>query len=333
MSFPESVSITTGARLHLGLLCTAPETPWNFGGIGFMVRSPGWVLRLRPSHDRDVLAVSGKMGARIEKILNRWRQYSGNQSSYVHVDVCSEVPLHAGFGAGTQLTLALVFGAELLIRRSVPVDHVELSREFGRSRRSAIGTEGFRKGGFLIDRGVVDPGTADHEVKRIPLPEEWRFVLVRPSAVEGLSGATETSFFDRRRVMSAAQVQTLTELIDGQISPAVATADFSAFATGVQRFGEETGRFYAAEQGGIFSHSLMSDVAEWLTSEGIPGAAQSSWGPGICIPASDQARATEIEQRILRRFGGAGLNVTLTEPLNHGAVIRTNAPEDQRRYC
>jgi beta-ribofuranosylaminobenzene 5'-phosphate synthase len=333
MSFPESVSITTGARLHLGLLCTAPETPWNFGGIGFMVRSPGWALRLRPSPDRDVPGVSGKLGTRIEGILERWRHYSGHPSSYVHVDVCSELPLHAGFGAGTQLTLALVFGAELLMRRSVPADHVELSREFGRSRRSAIGTEGFRQGGFLIDRGVVNPSTADHEVTRIPLPEEWRFVLVRPGAAEGISGAAETSFFDRKRVMTAAQVHTLTEVIDGQISPAVAQADFSAFAEGVQRFGSEIGRFYAAEQGGIFSNALIGEVAEWLTSEDMPGAAQSSWGPGICIPAPDDVRAAEIEQRLQQRFGGAGLIVTVTEPLNHGAVLRTIAPEDQRRYC
>ncbi len=342
------VDVITGTRLHFGLICGTPETGWVFGGIGLMVRQPGWHLRLMSgSADcvqfrqtsftepdstlvQPTVIQEQAVSERIQKLIATLRNEQWITSDAVHVEVRGEIPFHSGFGAGTQLALAVASGLRLLCGHSRDSRVDRLAARLGRAGRSEIGTRGFQSGGFLVDRGqlIRDECSSDSpsdRVLRIRIPEPWRFVLIRPRFSEGLSGTGEADYFERQKRMSFSQVNRLAALIEGDIVPAIERADFPVYARGIQTYGKLVGEFYATEQGGVFSNALMQRVADDLTNEGFPGAAQSSWGPCICVPASDQTVAEVIRLRVLTQFPDDDLDVTLTEAMSSGAIIRTPA--------
>jgi hypothetical protein len=64
-----------------------------------------------------------------------------------------------------------------------------------------------------------------------------------------------------------------------------------------------------------------------LAAQGVDGTAQSSWGPGICIPAKSESHAGSIAELIPKTIDGANIGIQISEPMNIGASVRSAAPE------
>jgi len=317
------LTVTTGSRLHFGLILAADKSCWHFGGAGLMVRRPGWTVDLsgEPSSD-DVVSGSPEAVRRAELVLKRLREFADIPRVNIHIR--NEVPFHTGLGSGTQLALAVASGVRTLFQIPLASSSFDLSRLAGRAERSAIGTGGFELGGFLIDRGV---GVSPDRVSRIIVPQEWRFLLVRPEAGTGISGSTEQAYFGQQNFMPADLVSELIRILSGQIDAAIRNQDFDRFAEELERYGNLAGSFYAHEQGDIFSDPVIRKLVDHLHSRGIIGAAQSSWGPGICIPARSETHIREILTQIPDEIDGNRLISTVTEAMNHGATHAWPAPE------
>jgi len=253
----------------------------------------------------------------------------------VELSVKSEVPFHTGLGGGTQLGLAIAAAAELLANRRAVHDPYRLADLAQRAERSAIGTVGFRDGGFLIDHGLPDTDSQPRKVERIAMPEAWRFVLIRPSNAQGLCGDRERSFFNQRTTMSEPLVESLVSRINDCLVPAIRNEEFERFSISIEEYGDAVGRFYASEQGDIFAHPVIRRLVAMLRAAGIHGAAQSSWGPGISIPASSTEHAQAIADRVPIELDGTKLRVDIAEPLNTGASQHSGSPEviDGQRFA
>lgn len=327
------IDVTTGARLHLGLICGTPGSPWNFGGIGLMLREPSWHLTVdlrEPPLDADLIHADAESASRLKEFLQTLRQ--SRTLPHLSVAVRREIPFHCGLGAGTQLALAIAVAGEFLTKSAgaaMNVDPSELAALVDRCERSAVGTYGFRHGGFLVDHGIsVD--NSERIVERIAMPESWRIVLLRPEASQGCCGEQERTFFRRSPSMSLALVSRLTGLIEQHIVPSLNDNDFDLFATSVEEYGDLVGQFYAPEQGGVFAHHGIDTIVRGLRARGIFGAAQSSWGPGICIPARSEEHAADIISEIHRSNASEiAVKILITEPLNVGATIRTIVPDSR----
>ncbi len=320
------VDVTTGSRLHFGLICGTKSTGWEFGGIGMMLRKPGWRLSLvsGPS-ENDQITASPHTATRIREFLKAIRHTTSLQT--IHLAVTEEVPFHTGLGGGTQLGLAIAAAAQLLTNQNAVNDPYLLASLANRAERSAIGTAGFRDGGFLIDHGFsVEPESA-RRVDRIAIPEEWRFLIVRPLEAQGLSGDRERNFFNQKKLMPPTLVQQLSEQISHRIAPAIQHQQFEQFATSLESYGRAVGQFYATEQGDIFAHPSIRKLAAELAAQGVDGTAQSSWGPGICIPAKSESHARSIAELIPTTIDGANICIQISEPMNIGASVRSSAPE------
>ena len=316
------IELITGSRLHFGLICGTQETGWVFGGIGMMLRRPAWRLSMCPvSAGDDRVAASDETTHRVYEFLRRIR--TSLPLGPVDVSVTEELPFHAGLGGGTQLALALAAAAELLTGQKPTHDPYRLAQMAQRAERSAVGTVGFRDGGFLIDHGVPDHPQSIRQVERIPIPEDWRFILVRPKAAQGMCGDRERSFFSRQVQMPEPLVRCLAEQIQQSLEPAIKSRQFDLFAQSLETYGREVGSFYAAEQGDVFAHPAIRQLVEKLRSEGVTGAAQSSWGPGICMPARSMIHARSIAELIPETVDQTSLAVTIAEPLNSGATLRS----------
>ena len=316
------IEVITGSRLHFGLICGTPQTGWVFGGIGMMLRQPAWRLSMQSvAGGADRVAAGDETTNRVIEFLGQIR--TSLPLGAVDVAVTQEIPFHTGLGGGTQLALALAAAAELLTGQKPSHDPYRLAQLAQRAERSAVGTVGFRDGGFLIDHGVPDHPRSVRQVMRIPIPEDWRFILVRPTAVQGLCGDREQLFFSRQVQMPEPLVRSLAEQIQQTLEPAIKGRHFDAFAQALENFGSTVGSFYAAEQGDVLAHPAIRRLVDRLRSEGVTGAAQSSWGPGIGIPARSMAHARSIVELIPENLDQSSLTVTIAEPLNSGATLRS----------
>jgi beta-RFAP synthase len=330
------IMAATGARLHFGLILSHPGAGWDFGGIGLMVEKPGWKLVVQQA-SRSAAGLSGtsdqiiggtqETQRRLELLMERLRSQS-LEIPPLEIRVQRQIPPHAGLGSGTQLALALTAAAGWLATGRLPPAAEALAVLCGRRERSAIGTAGFDCGGFLIDHGRFAP---EPRVERITIPDNWRFVLVRPLHSEGLSGPAEQQWFQSRREMPGDLTDALAGIICNQLVPAISSGDAAGFAAAIEAYGDAAGGFYAFAQGGIFSHPAIRQLVAELRSAGIRGAAQSSWGPGICIPADSPEAAADLLKAIPAEINGHSLEAICTPALNTGALIACEAPEDRGR--
>ncbi len=382
----QQVEVQTGSRMHFGLICGTQQTGWMFGGVGLMVQQPGWHIRVSsitgnaaptqasaaslqnhpqyaativPAEESQVLPPRWpEVACRVQKA---WQvvvdnlptmQLQQHPTSSVQLQVFRAPHLHSGFGAGTQLTLGLASAAQVLWGHGRSGSVLHIARQLGRAGRSAVGTEGFERGGFIVDAGQQTAPAADcfdfksdtsnsrpenihpdvgsqnqRSLQRFAIPENWRFIIVRPATQTGISGDTERAFFAQRQAMPADDVRQLAGLIVNDMLPAVRESDFRKFAVSVDTYGRIAGRFYASTQGDVFAHPQMNELAAWLKHQHIYGAAQSSWGPGICIPAESTDHAQDIAARVQCMTAGTETDIIITQGLNRGATIRSVAPE------
>ena len=319
-----SVDITSGSRLHFGLLCAPPESNWHYGGLGLMLNQPAWQINVSLETDStdDEINTSPAVAERAIRLLAEFRQLDP-QLPAVRITTLNEVGHHAGLGSGTQLTLSLAAAFVLLSGQPRPNSIETLATKLGRRQRSAIGTYGFDHGGFIVDHGRTE-----NKIQRIVFPEDWRMVLLTPTVSQGMSGTTEEMFFGQTAFVDLALIEEFDALIHQKILPALTNRNLPDFRTALAVYGEMAGQHYAAAQGGTFSNESIRQVTKQLGQQGISGAVQSSWGPTVCIPTADQAEALDIQQAVHQITAPQQMQVTIAEPRNTGATIRTVASEE-----
>lgn len=325
------VEIETGSRLHFGLLCPTPDQRWYYGGLGMMIQDPGCRLSLSTKAvegtdvGADHLDVDASVRPRIAKFLADYRASGHIHLPPVIVKSHRDVALHSGLGTGTQLTLALAAGCRVLSGQGISRDVSEMARQFGRSRRSAIGTMGFMSGGLLVDYGRWED-----RVERIEFPEDWRLVLIRPRQSAGLSGDSEETFFGDRKPLTQATLSELVSQIEHQIVPAIESKNFAEFAAGLQAYGDLAGADFAAMQGGLFSSAVMRDVLRQLKSLTEFTAVQSSWGPTVCLPTESMFQAQNLVSQLNSIVDDSVAEILVTSARNQGASIRSGGDIIQR---
>ena len=318
-----SVEVTTGSRLHFGLICAEPGSDYRFGGIGLMLREPAWRLSLRPASDFDCESESDEVRERVERLMPTIRVRFGHAN--LHVAVRDELPLHRGLGAGTQFSLAVATAALISAGESRPACSLELATHLQRVRRSAIGAFGFDRGGFIVDSGQSPTGQT-RNLQRYDFPEEWRIVLVHPDGESGISGTHEESVFQQEHWMPPSLVEAQVQLAKRDILPAIHNANFENFRQAIGQYGTNAGEFFASQQGGIFSSSIIRGITE-STEFGDLRPVQSSWGPNVAIFAQSLEHAKQVVARLQASEFSRALSCRIVEPMNLGASVRTIAPE------
>jgi predicted sugar kinase len=213
------------------------------------------------------------------------------------------------------------------MEQSRQTSSTQLARQLGRSRRSAIGTVGFDRGGFLFDHGTGANSQTEHSYDRVLFPDKWRMVLITPQTEAGLSGSQEEAYFDKPRFMAADVVEQQVSLIRNDILPSLLQQDLPAFRTALETYGRIIGEYFAPEQGGVFSSQQVQKLADWLKTKDVTGIVQSSWGPTVCIPAESDEAALDLQQLISQAPDADQFSVRIASGMNSGATISSPAPE------
>jgi beta-RFAP synthase len=281
-----TVRISTGSRLHFGLL----DTVRPFGGVGVMTEDPATQVIVSPA---DEFNCPEHFWSRIGPIAERIRQRLGQtELPACRVDVVSTAPSHCGLGSGTQLALAV---AESICRhQELHVDQLTIANELAtRGRRSVVGTHGYWQGGLIYESGREVAGTGLNSVHTcVSLPAQWRAAVLRPTDHEvSVSGEQEREEFAKLLPASEESGSELRRLICEEIMPAAKQADFRRFSISTRNYNELSGQLFASVQGGPYNGPAVTRVIQWLRDFGVLGYGQSSWGPGVFAWFDSQADA------------------------------------------
>jgi beta-RFAP synthase len=307
------IRITTGSRLHFGLLALPREheqpSHWpdreghlvlparHFGGVGLMIDSPGLRLSVAPA------ASWSSEGPAAQRGLTIGQQLCGalgiSQAFRIVVDYCAAE--HVGLGTGTQLALAVARGiADITGRQSLTVS--DLARLAGRGGRSALGVHGFGLGGFLVEGGKG----AGQEIAPLlfgqRLPADWAVLTMVPAGLQGDHGPREAEAFRRLALTppDLSRTEVLCRLVLLGMLPALSDGDVSGFGEAVYDFNRRVGEMFAPWQGGIYSHPRVQDLVAAIRRFGIAGAGQSSWGPTVFAIVQCPEQAIELRDWLTR---------------------------------
>lgn len=317
----DSILITTGARLHFGLLSNQPATGRRFGGAGLMVDRPGVTLRATVA-ERDECVGTGELPSRLTVALASYRAACPAEFSPppVRLDVVSAPPLHVGLGVGTQLGLAVGrVLAELAGEQDVPAS--ELARRVARGARSALGIHGFEQGGLIVEGGKRATDEISPLVARAVFPEMWRIVLAAPCDASGLSGTAEIEGFARLSPMPQAMTDRLCRIVLMELLPAVHEEDFESCGEALYAFGRIVGEYFAPVQGGVYGNPRMARLVEHLRAQDLRGVGQTSWGPTLFILCRDEASATALVRNLSSTPDWSDCEFVIARPLNDGANV------------
>ncbi len=336
------VRITTGARLHFGLLDIAAP----FGGCGVMIDTPKTIVTARVStkfsfttnvNDPDHRARDHHQ--RATAIAQRIADATGSPASLppVHVEVLDAAPAHTGLGSGTQLSLAI---AEAILRVSPVTSSSELAADLtgipprvgelwlgaaDRGRRSAVGTHGYLTGGFIAEgltpaRTLYPLNTLD---VRLEMPPAWRVAILLPIAADGagtVSGDQEQAKFDALDAVSTQRRDELANILTTRLMPAIQDADFASFCDATTQYNQSSGELFALVQGGAYNGAATTHLIARLRTAGFSGVGQSSWGPGVFVWHPDEASAAQFQQH----WNSPELSVFTARPQSTGRTAEVS---------
>jgi predicted sugar kinase len=320
---PTAVEVRTPARLHLGMLSFGSPAMRSFGGIGVMVDRPPVHVRMRRS---DAFQARGPLAERTLEFAQACMQFwSLPPESACEIDVLATPRSHVGLGSGTQLALAVAAGMRHLFRDHADEaphefeihptesewlfdtpDVLELAKAVGRGRRSCVGVYGFSRGGLIVEAGRQVPVGGDPPgersfspmVARVRLPSAWRCLVIVQRDSIGLHGDPEKAAFAALPPVPQEIAAELARLALMELLPAAVEADFAAFSEAVYRYGRLAGKPFEPASARLPHAASTEQLIELLRELGVPGAAQSSWGPAVMACCESLDVAGEIVEKL-----------------------------------
>lgn len=314
------IRVHAPARLHLGFIDISGTFGRRFGSIGVAIEDISTRLNLWPSREPRVVGPSAEKALAILEKLEAALSLPGSAT----VEIESAIPEHVGLGSGTQMALAL--GSALIRAYGLPLTPRDLAPLIERGARSGIGLASFEQGGLIVDGGRGPQTVSPPVIARLPIPEDWRFILVFDSRGQGLHGSQEIDAFRALPPFPEHEAARLSHLILMQTLPALAENRLETFGAGITEIQRSVGDYFAPAQGGRFTSPDVAAALQWLATQGAVGVGQSSWGPtGFCLVASEREA-----QRLAAATGApdiaAYLDFKIARPRNRGADVTLAIP-------
>jgi len=328
------VVVSAPARLHLGIIDLEGGLGRLFGSVGVALRRPRTVVEARRGGQKlRVTGVEADRARGFAEVLCRQLGWKGGLT----LKVAEAAPAHVGLGSGTQLALSVGAAISTLMGRKPDVH--ELGMAAGRGEVSGVGTAVFHQGGLVVDGGVpCQPeggrglpsvtGRLPPVVARMPVPEDWIFVVALPNLPRrGLSGEEERGAFAQITRASPQVAGAISRLVLMGMLPALAEGDVEAFGQALTEMQRLVGDCFTGAQGGRYASPVVASCIAALLEAGAHGAGQSSWGPACYGLARGQREAQALSlaaRRVLDATTGG--TIITSPPDNQGARIKAEPP-------
>lgn len=284
-----------------------------------MVDAPGFELVAQPADSESISGGSSSIQQRVRHFLQRLQESSPSPVPPLAIDIRAEIPSHCGFGSGTQLGLAVATVAAAFSEKMPSVR--ERAERVGRGKRSAIGIYGFESGGWLVDGGQNATGQISPLITRLNWPDDWPWVLIAPPEREGLSGVAEQHAFQRLSSMSETTTAKLCRTLLLDLLPGIVDHDFPGVSEALWDYGKTVGEYFLPVQQGLFADVSMARLADQLRRDGLPGIAQTSWGPTIAVMCPSAMVAGQLVQQLRHHGPWSDCRIQHVQARNRGADV------------
>lgn len=311
----QQVTVVAPARLHMGFIDLSGALGRHFGSIGLALNEINTRLTMTVA---DSLRISGPSAERAQKCTRQFCELLG-VSNRLQISIDTAIGEHIGLGSGTQMALAV--GSALNAFYGLGLSVREIAQLSDRGARSGIGIGIFEQGGLVVDGGRGPDTKTPPLIARMPVPEDWRLILVFDQRGQGLHGDQEVSAFQQLPVFPQAAAERLCYLLLMQGLPALAEQDLRRFGDVITRLQQSVGEHFAPVQGGVFTSSAVASAMRYLAERGAVAIGQTSWGPtGFCAVDSPQ-RAAELVAGLERHCAELPLSFLIASARNQAAEV------------
>ena len=307
------ILIEAPARLHMGFLDLGGSLGRRFGSLGIAIDEIKTRVRLFPA---ERLQAEGPDAERALKVGKQLEVLTGT-SLPARIVIDEAVPPHAGLGSGTQMALAVGTGLSQL--HGVGLTPWQIAMACQRGSRSGIGIAVFEAGGLVLDAGRGPLTQIPPVIARLPMPPDWRFVILLDPTFRGLSGTEEVNAFSDLPPFPEEEAARLCHWMTLRGLPAVLENDLATFGSVITDLQRTVGDHFSRAQGGRFTSQKVERALEQLAMQGATAIGQSSWGPtGFCLVENADRAQGLIDH--LEHVGAEGLCCQIGTPRLMGAV-------------
>ena len=316
------VKITTPSRLHFSLLDLNGALGRIDGGFGLAITEPNF--QIVAERATGIHLSSSVYRDRAIAVLERLQEtcpFPGIKLTFQ-----SEIPMHCGFGSGTQLALGVVQAVNVLYQFGLDVR--ELAKIVGRGGTSGIGVAAFDTGGFIVDGGhrfpeqkaSFLPSSAVGNIPPPPILLRYAFpevpLLIAMPNCSRIYGDREVELFRTLCPQPEWVAQKLSHILLMKILPALVEGDIPSFGKAlnhIQTFGWKKVEIDA--QGAELQLTL-----DFLRDNGVFGAGVSSWGSAICAVGENIDALKRDTETFLKTLPSGG-SCFVTQVSNLGAQV------------
>ena len=316
------VRITTPSRLHFSLLDLNGSLGRIDGGFGLAITDPNFqIIAERATGIHVVSSLYSNRAHAVLKRLQKAHPFPGIKLTFE-----SEIPMHCGFGSGTQLSLGVAQTVNVLYELGLDIQ--TLARIVGRGGTSGIGIAAFDTGGFIVDGGhrfpdektSFLPSSALGDIPPPPILLRYAFpespmLIVMPNCSR-IYGDAEIELFQTLCPQPEWVAQKLSHTLLLQILPALIEGDMHNFGkalNSIQTYGWKKVEIDA--QGDELQLTL-----DFLKTSGAFGAGVSSWGPAVCVLGEEIEELKRETEAFLKRLPNGG-SCFITRANNSGAYV------------
>ncbi len=288
----------------------------HFGSIGVALNEISTRLTITHAEQRSV---SGPCAQRAEKCLTLLAD-ALHVSDQLNISIESAIPEHVGLGSGTQMSLAIGLGLNAYYNLGLSIRDIAALTD--RGRRSGIGIGVFEQGGLVVDGGRGEHTVTPPVLSRLPVPEDWRFILVFDERGQGLHGQQEVQAFKALPTFSHLEAARLCYLLLMQGLPAVAEQNLQQFGDTISQLQKSVGEHFATAQGGVFASAEVAKAIHWFAQQGAVAIGQTSWGPtGFCAVANQHLAERLVAEAGARFSDNYKLSFVVACARNQGGSV------------
>tara|TARA_B100000989_G_scaffold298064_1_gene285930 strand:- start:91 stop:1050 length:960 start_codon:yes stop_codon:yes gene_type:complete len=318
----QKLIIKTPSRIHLGFLELDNNSDRLFGSLGLTISNFETQLSLRKSKKTNVICENSNQKEKIKKIitlLNRKIDFPPFE-----LKVLKSIPAHSGLGSGTQLALSIGTLISSFAKKNISID--EQAIIFKRGKRSGIGIESFKNGGFIVDGGKIKKSTKIPPILfNYNWPENWKLILILDKSLEGIHGLKEKQEFRDIKGISGEFSKENCKSLCLKILPAIIEKRFKEFCSGMQEVQNNTARIFSKAQGGFFSSRKISMIFNFIKNNEKICYGQSSWGPTGYIILENESKREKIFNEIsifIKKKFIKDLEMVRIEGKNKGFILK-----------
>ena len=325
------LQIETPSRLHFSLIDLNGDLGRINGSLGVALDFPRWKID-GFLNNRNILMTNSKYESSVKQIIKNLGKKSIKSEKGITINISEEIPSHSGLGSTTQFSLAI--GTLITKLNNYNIKTQELATYVKRGGTSGIGVGAFEGGGIILDGGhsfgvnqqttAFLPSSKSNAppppilFRHFP-PDNWRFIIIVPNRIKGLSGKKEIDLFKQHCPIPKEDVEKLCRLILMKILPAIVEGNIKIFGEGLTDIQTKFSRFGMEK----YDNSIVAEVLTFLRKNpNIYSTGISSFGPTIYALSNSVDEINATINYLKSSFGPSKFKLLLSSNINRtGAKI------------